>query len=82
LDLISFKEIFDSTYLAPHRDFLAMHPHPALLPIYYLRPLMVHYDHADTFDHVVVWVQHGPVIIWLARDWILRRGQTVFKNES
>lgn len=68
--------------------FLAMHPHPALvlyaalLPIYYLRPLMVHYGHGDTFDHVVVWVQHGPVIIWLARDWILRPGQTVFRNDS
>jgi hypothetical protein len=68
--------------------FLAMHPHPALilytalLPIYYLRPLMVHSGHGDTFDQVVVWVQHGPVIIWLARDWILRWGQTVFKNES
>ena len=68
--------------------FLAMCPHPALifyaalLPIYYLRPLMVHYGHADFFDQVVVWVQHGPVIIWLARDWILRRGQTAFKNDS
>jgi hypothetical protein len=68
--------------------FLAMHPHPALilytalLPIYYLRPLMVHHGHGNTFDQVVVWVQHGPVIIWLARDWILRRGQTVFKNDS
>ena len=61
--------------------FLAGHPHPALLlnmallPIYYLRPLMGHYGHGDTFDQVVVWVQHGPVIIWLARDWILRRGR-------
>jgi hypothetical protein len=68
--------------------FLALHPHPALilysalLPIYYLRPLMVHHGHGHVFDHVVVWVQHGPVIIWLARDWILCREQIVFRNES
>ena len=24
------------------------------------------------FDHGIVWLQHGPVIIWLIRDWILR----------
>jgi hypothetical protein len=69
--------------------FLAMHPHPALilytalLPIYYLRPLMVHYGQGDFFDQVVVWVQHGPVIVWLTRDWVVRPGgQTTFKNVS
>ncbi len=66
--------------------FLALHPHPALilytalLPMYYLRPIMLHYGHGDTFDQVIVWIQHGPVIIWLAWDWILRRGRIVFNN--
>ena len=61
--------------------FLALCPHPALigytalLPLYYLRPLMASYGHTRLFDYGVVWVQHGPVIAWLAWDWLVRRPQ-------
>jgi hypothetical protein len=61
--------------------FLALHPHPglifysALLPLYYLRPLMVTKGHAALFDNGVVWIQHGPIILWLIRDGMLRRGR-------
>jgi alpha-1,6-mannosyltransferase len=60
--------------------FLALHPHPALilcaalLPMYYLRPLMAFHGYAAAFDYGVVWIQHGPVIAWLFRDWLVRGG--------
>jgi hypothetical protein len=59
--------------------FLALHPHPALigytalLPLYYLRPLMAHLGYTDAFDVFIVWIQHGPVLIWLVWDWAVRR---------
>jgi hypothetical protein len=61
--------------------FLTLHPHPALilytalLPLYYLRPLMAAHGHKALFDHGVVWVQHGPVIVWLLLDWMVSRGK-------
>jgi hypothetical protein len=59
--------------------FLSLHPHPALvlytalLPLYYLRPLMDRYGAVDIFDNVLVWAQHGPVFLWLVWDWMVRR---------
>ena len=59
--------------------FLAVHPHPALivyaalLPLYYLRPLMAFQGFTNIFDNGIVWIQHGPVLIWLLWDWIVRR---------
>ena len=59
--------------------FLALHPHPALvfyaalLPLYYLRPLFEHHGLAGWFDGGVVWVEHGPVIVWLCWDWFFRK---------
>jgi alpha-1,6-mannosyltransferase len=58
--------------------FVALHPHPALifytafLPLYYLRPSMEFHGHTEVFDHGIVWFQHGPVIIWLTWDWVVR----------
>lgn len=60
--------------------FLALHPHPALilyaalLPLYYLRPLMAFHGYGAAFDHGVVWIQHGPVIVWLLLDWVVKGG--------
>lgn len=58
--------------------YIPLCPHPALvlyaalLPLYYVRPLFDHFGRTHVFDHGIVWLQHGPVIIWLIRDWILR----------
>jgi hypothetical protein len=68
--------------------FLAIHPHPALilyaalLPLYYLRPLMEFYGRPHIFDNGIVWIQHGPVLIWLMWDWIVRRCYSKSKTWS
>ena len=64
--------------------FLALHPHPALvlyaalLPLYYLRPLFEHNGLAGWFDRGVVWIEHGPVILWLAMEGVFgpREGES------
>ena len=66
--------------------FLALHPHPALvfyaalLPLYYLRPLFEHHEQTGWFDRGVVWIEHGPVILWLAWDWFCGRKEGEFEN--
>jgi hypothetical protein len=55
--------------------FLAWRPnkalilYSALLPIYYLRPVLEHVGRARFFDEVLVWVEHGPVILLLVYQW-------------
>ena len=64
--------------------FLPLHPHPALvfyaalLPLYYLRPLFEHHELAGWFDQGVVWIEHGPVILWLAMERVFgsREGES------
>ena len=52
--------------------FLAWRPnsalilYTALLPFYYLRPALELKGHVHIFDHVWVWVEHTPVLLWLA----------------
>jgi hypothetical protein len=59
--------------------FLSEYPHPALvlysalLPLYYLRPLFVFQGRTAIFDNAIVWIQHGPILVWLLWDWIVRR---------
>lgn len=55
---------------------LAIRPHPALLlyavtlPLYYLRFRYDDLGYANLFDHGVVWVEHGPILILLvAAKW-------------
>jgi hypothetical protein len=35
---------------------------------------MAYHGYAVFFDSGVVWVQHGPVIVWLIRDWVFGGG--------
>ena len=55
---------------------LAIRPHPALLlyavtlPLYYLRFRYDDLGYANLFDHGIVWVEHGPILILLvAAKW-------------
>jgi len=56
--------------------FLAWRPnkalilYSALLPIYYLRPVLEHVGRTRFFDEVLVWVEHGPVILLLVYQWV------------
>ncbi len=58
---------------------LVLEPVPALLfltvtlPIYYLRYVLEARGLAGWFDTWGVWLEFGPVLLWLARDWIRAR---------
>ena len=59
--------------------FLALTPNPplifytALLSMYYLRPYFTSRSMTSIFDHGIVWLEHGPVLALLIRQWWVGR---------
>jgi hypothetical protein len=61
--------------------FLALNPnaplilYTALLSLYYLRPYFTSQSMKSIFDHGIVWLEHGPVLVLLVRQWWVGRKQ-------
>jgi hypothetical protein len=59
--------------------FLALNPnapliiYTALLSLFYLRPYFTSRSMTSIFDHGIVWLEHGPVLVLLIRQWWLSR---------
>jgi alpha-1,6-mannosyltransferase len=45
----------------------------ALLPLFYLRFYFLDIDKVGIFDYGVVWLEFGPTLILLAREWVVGR---------
>ena len=45
----------------------------ALLSVYYLRPYFTSRSMTSLFDHGIVWLEHGPVLVLLIRQWWMSR---------
>jgi hypothetical protein len=61
--------------------FLALNPnaplilYTALLSLYYLRPYFTSRSMTSIFDYGIVWLEHGPVLVLLIRQWWVSRNQ-------
>jgi alpha-1,6-mannosyltransferase len=59
--------------------FLALNPnaplilYTAMLPMYYLRPYFASRSMTSIFDYGIVWIQHGPILLLLIRQWWVGR---------
>lgn len=62
--------------------FLALYPnaplilYTALLSVYYLRPYFTSRSMTSIFDHGIVWLEHGPVLVLLIRQWWVGRKES------
>jgi hypothetical protein len=66
--------------------FLALNPngplivYTALLSLYYLRPYFTSRSMTPIFDHGIVWLEHGPVLVLLIGQWWMGRKENATGN--